>query len=63
MKYFLLKGQTGETLVKAPTQSAALKHLVSLEYSARKATQDELVDCIKAGRVVVEVPNLEMQNG
>lgn len=56
MKYFMISGPTGDTLVKAPTQSQAIKYLVSLEYKARKATQDELVEYIKAGRVVVEAP-------
>ena len=47
--YIVTGTQQGARLVKASLRSQALSHVASTEYTVRVATQDDLVNQIRAG--------------
>jgi hypothetical protein len=52
-RIYLVTGPTGDTLIKAPSRNAAVAFVASLQYNATVATQDELVQMLTKGHVVI----------
>jgi hypothetical protein len=52
-RIYLVTGPTGEVLIKAPSRNTAIASVANVQYTASVATQDELVDMITKGHLVI----------
>ena len=59
--YMVTGTQEGARLVKANLRQQALAHVASTEFSIRVATQDDLVNQIRAGTLVEQYKAPEQQ--
>ena len=60
--YIVFGTQEGARLVKASLRQQALSHVASTEFNIRVATQDDLVNQIKAGTVIEQYRAPEQGN-
>ncbi len=53
-RIYIVSSEQGRTLVRAGNQAQAIRHVAVSQYSAKVASQDELVELVAAGNKVVD---------